>query len=434
MIRSQRRSLASLGLGAALLVGAASLAWPLVSPAFADAELQPVRLYAVAEAMFDGFLLEYAPAPLMKSGPYRVLWAQWLGMPLIVAVAWLLGLGLSRITRWLVTPVVRRTAARWDDHMLAALASPLTLAWTIIGTYFMLPLLALRPGALDGTHHVLRLLWFAALYWALARVIDVASQGAGAFTSSPHSPRRALMPLLTRVAKIVIVAVALITLLAELGYSVTSLIAGLGIGGLAVALAAQKTLEHWMGAISIAFDQPFREGDFIRVGEVIGTVERIGMRSTRVRTLDRTVVSIPNGKLAEMQPESYAARDRIRLWCNLKLAYGATHAQVSEVLSGIEAAVRAQPKLWPENLTVVFKELSDTALVIEVIAWFETADWSEFIQIRQQVLLEFMRVVEGAGARFAFPGQLYELPHPRELSALTDAAHGQTKKSLVRST
>lgn len=433
MTRSLRRSLASLGLGAALLIGAASPAWLFSSPAFAGDE-EHGRLYAAAAEMFDGYLLEFAPAPLMKRGPYHVLWAQWLGLPLVTAVAWLLGLGLSRLTRWIIRPVVRRTSTRWDDRLVVAVGPPLTLAWMIIGLYFMLPLLGLRPGALEGAHHVLRGLWFAALYWALARAIDVASQGAAASASGPQVARRALMPLLTRVAKIVIVAVALITMLAELGYSVTSLIAGLGIGGLAVALAAQKTLEHWMGAISIAFDQPFREGDFIKVGDVLGTVERIGMRSTRVRTLDRTVVSIPNGKLAEMQPESYAARDRIRLWCNLKLAYGATHAQVNAVLSGVEAVVRAQPKLWPEGLTVVFKELSDTAIVLEVIAWFETAEWSEFLQIRQQVLLEFMRVVEGTGARFAFPGQLYELPYPRELSPQTEAAHGQAKKILVRGT
>jgi MscS family membrane protein len=433
MIRSPRRSLASLWLGAALLIGAASLAWLSSSPAFAEDD-ERGRLYAAAAEVFDGFLLEFAPDPLKQRGPYRVLWAQWIGLPLIMAAAWLLGLALSRLTRFIVRPIVRRTTTRWDDAVAAALGPPLTLAWTIIGTFSLLPMLGLRPGALDFVHHVLRALWFADLYWAVLRAVDVASKGLSASAIAQHGARRALMPLLTRVAKIVIVALALITLIAELGYSVTSLVAGLGIGGLAVALAAQKTLEHWMGAISIAFDQPFREGDFIRVGDVLGTVEQIGMRSTRVRTLDRTVISIPNGKLAEMQPETFAPRDRIRLACNLKLAYGATSAQVDMVLKGVEKAVREQPKLWPEGVTVVFKELSDTALVIEVMAWFATSDWTEFMQIRQGLLLEFMRVIEGAGARFAFPGQLYELPHPRERSALNEsAAHSQTK-AIVRST
>jgi MscS family membrane protein len=423
-------------LGSALLL-ASALSFLSSSFGPASALAQDGELQEAAAEVMDGFLLEFAPEPLLKRGPYRVLWAQWLGLPLVLLAAWLIALGLAHLTRRLLQPLVRRTTTRWDDALLSASGAPLILAWTIIAAFFLLPLLGLKPFALSVVHRVLRALWYADLFWALARVVDVASQGLAASAIGPGvSARRALMPLLARVGKVIIMALAVIALLSELGYSVTSLVAGLGIGGLAVALAAQKTLEHWMGAISIAVDQPFREGDFIKVGDVLGTVEQIGMRSTRVRTMDRTVISIPNGKLAEMQPESFAPRDRIRLACNLKLAYGASLAQVNQVLAGVDAALRAHPKLWTESVTVAFKELSDTAIVIEVTAWFTTVDWNEFLAIRQGMLLEFMKVIEDSGARFAFPGQLYELPlpHPAPPASAGSEPASAPRKSLIRGT
>jgi MscS family membrane protein len=194
-----------------------------------------------------------------------------------------------------------------------------------------------------------------------------------------------------------------VAVLNELGFQVASLLAGLGIGGIALALAAQKTVENLFGSVAIGVDQPFRVGDVVRIEDVTGTVEAIGMRSTRIRTLDRTVVSYPNGKLADMRAETLASRDRIRLVANLGLAYGTTAEQMRAVLAGVEAALRRQPKLWTESLSVRFTEFRDSTLNVEVIAWFTTSDWSEFTAIRQEVLLELMAVVERAGTTFAYP-------------------------------
>jgi MscS family membrane protein len=156
-------------------------------------------------------------------------------------------------------------------------------------------------------------------------------------------------------------------------------------------------------------DQPIRVGDFVKVDDFVGTVEEIGLRSTRFRTLDRTLVSIPNGRVADMKLESFAARDRLRLACIVGLVYGTTAAQMRAVLSGLEAALRAHPKIWPDAMVVRLKELGAYSLDIEVMAWFRTADWAEFQLIRQEVLLQFMEVVEGAGTAFAFPTRTVHL-------------------------
>src|SRR5436853_176324 len=131
----------------------------------------------------------------------------------------------------------------------------------------------------------------------------------------------ALPALGSRVAKAIVFAMTIIAVISALGYPVASLIAGLGIGGLALALAAQKTVENLFGAFAIGFDQPIREGDFVQIDGIKGSVEAIGLRSPRVRTADRTVVCFPNGRLAETRTENYAARDRFRFYTVLGLTY-----------------------------------------------------------------------------------------------------------------
>src|SRR5262249_15519790 len=160
----------------------------------------------------------------------------------------------------------------------------------------------------------------------------------------------------------------------------------------AFALAAQKTVENLFGAFSIGIDQPIREGDFVNIDGVTGTVEAIGLRSTRIRTLDRTLISIPNGKLAEMRLESFAARDRLRLACTLGLVRTTSAKQMREVLAGLARVLREHPKIFPEGITVQFKQIAMSSLDVDVMAWFSTTDANEFQTIRQEVLLEFMEV------------------------------------------
>lgn len=380
-----------------------------------------------AGSVFDGILLELAPDPLLKRGPYRVLWAQWIGLPIIVFAAWLLGAGLNRLSRALVRPLVGRTVTRWDDALVERTSAPLTLGWTLIMLFFLLQLLGLRPGALEFAFKVLRAGWVLCLFWVVARAVDVGGQVLLASAYGPGmSARRALLPLAVRVSKLLIIALAIVTLLSELGYSVTSIVAGLGIGGLAVALAAQKTFEHWFGAFAIAVDQPFREGDFVRIDSLLGTIEQIGMRSTRVRTLERTIVSIPNGKLSEMQTETFSPRDRMRLSVDLRLVYGTTSAQVREVLAGIERALREQPKLREDSVSVVLRELGVSALTIEVLAFFDTVDADEYNAIRQNLLLAFMEVVENAGTKLALPAQRLEL-----MSSASTASSDQAERETT---
>jgi MscS family membrane protein len=331
-------------------------------------------------------------------------WSHWLSIALVPAASLLGGYLLGKITTFVLERIAARTKTEWDDHLAARLGAPLTLGFSVLLGYLLVPWLVRDQANAAIAIRALRAGLFFAFFWALSRAVDtISTLILCSRWLTTHPATRGLLPLGARLGKVAIWAVAVVAFLSHMGYPVASLLAGLGIGGLAVAMASKTTLENLFGAFSIGADQPFREGDFIKVEDVVGTVETIGLRSTRIRTLDRTLVTIPNSKLAELRTESYTARDRIRLACVLGLVYTTTAEQMRTVLAGLEKVLRQHPKIWPDTVVVRFRALADFALEIEIMAWFQTADWSEFQAIRQEVLLSFMEVVEKSRTNFAYP-------------------------------
>jgi MscS family membrane protein len=366
------------------------------------------------DGLEDRWLLEHLPPWLLRSGPAALLWWQWGGLLALVVAAAVVGTALSALLRWALGKVTSRTPSRWDDRLLARTVGPARFAFWLALLRVGAPFLLLYAPAEERAHDILRGLFLANILWFCWRIVDVMAELSwDSPWSHQHPGSRALIPLARRAGKAVVSVAAVILFLSALGYPVTSLIAGLGLGGLAFALASQKTVENLFGAFSLGIDQPFREGDFVRVEELVGTVESLGLRSTKIRTLDRTLVSFPNGKLAEMRLETFAARERLRLACTVGLVYETTEAQMRAVLAGLEQTLREHPKIWSESVTVCFKELAASSLDIEIMAWFTTSDWAEFQAIRQEVLLSFMKVVESAGTSFAFPTRTVHLAGAR---------------------
>ncbi|MCI0570140.1 MAG: mechanosensitive ion channel family protein [Myxococcaceae bacterium] len=350
------------------------------------------------------------PDFLFHHGPRGLLVWQWLLVLPLLVLAWLVGRLLGRATQAVLGRFAARTTNRWDDVLLASIRAPLTAAWSVVVLSIAVPWLPLTGPGAESVRRALEVAGFVVFFWMLMRALDaMAVLVATSPWAQTRPATRSLVPLGRRVGKVLLATIAVVAVVNALGYPVASLVAGLGIGGIAVALAAQKTVENLFGAFSLGMDQPIREGDFVRVEDVLGTVESIGLRSTRIRTLDRTLVTVPNGKLADMRLETFAVRDRMRLAADIGLSYDTTPAQMREVLSGMEAILRAQPKLWPEALTVRFKAFGESALLVEVMAWFVTPEWSEFQAIREEVYLQFMELVQRVGTSFAIPTRTVHL-------------------------
>lgn len=333
---------------------------------------------------------------------------QWLALLLLSVLVTLLTLLLVRLT----AAVVRRVrkdpggAQQTNDRIIG----PVRLWWAAILGRLVLPALALSQTAHTAWADVLRVSAGVAFFWGALRAVAAWSDQ---FATSSYALSRpgsgALVSLSARVLRFFLMALALLMVISELGYSVSSVLAGLGIGGIALALGAQKTLENLFGAFALAIDQPIREGELVRVDDVVGRVENIGLRSTRIRTFDRTLVTIPNGKLSELRLETFAARDRIRLHTFLGVEYRTTAAQLQQVLDGMRAVLRGHPRLWTETMSVTFARLGESSLDIEVVAWFLTTDFDEFRVIREEVLVQFLSVVEKAGTSVAFPTRTVHL-------------------------
>jgi MscS family membrane protein len=365
------------------------------------------------DALGDRWLRDRLPDALLRPGPLDMAWWQWAALPVLLSLAWGLGRGLGWASLRLLARIVARTRAAWDDVLVGKLKGPFVLAWGVAAAYPLMRSLGLYAPAEALAGQALRALGLLALFWGLWRAVGLAGGALRASSWARESASaQSVLSIGVRLGRVAVLALAVVAVLASLGYPVGGLVAGLGLGGLAFALAAQKTVENLFGSLSLAVDAPFRVGDFVRVEDFVGTIEAIGLRSTRIRTLDRTLVTIPNGRLAEMRLESYSARDRMRLACTLGLVYGTSSTQMRRVLDGLEAELRAHPLIWPDAVVVRFKEFGPSSLDIEVMAWFQTSSWPEFQLIRQEVLLRFAEVVEGAGTSFAFPTRTVHVVGP----------------------
>jgi MscS family membrane protein len=215
----------------------------------------------------------------------------------------------------------------------------------------------------------------------------------------------AMVPVARKIFKPIMFVLVLILALQNAGVNVGGLLAGLGIGGLALAMASKSTVENMLGGITIAFDRPFKVGDFIKVGDMLGVVEEVGLRSTRVRTLERTLVTVPNGQMVDAQVENYAKRDRVRLLFEIGVQYDTSLDQLRLIIDEMKRALLAHPSVWQESFRVRFAGFGDSALLIETFCFVDTTDFNEFTAVREDLFVKIAKIVDLAGAQFAFPSQ-----------------------------
>ena len=215
----------------------------------------------------------------------------------------------------------------------------------------------------------------------------------------------ALLRVLRRVADVVYIFAGLSVMLRHFGIDPTPTLAGVGVGGIAVALAAQKTLENIIAGGSLIFDQAVKVGDFLKIGETQGTVDHIGLRSTRIRTPDRTVVSIPNGQIASATLETVSLRDKFWFHPEVRLRYDTTPAQLRRVLDGFRQLLVSHPDVDRQGQRVRLHRLGPFSFDIDISAYVLARDWDEFLQIQEQLLFGITEVVERCDTALALPSQ-----------------------------
>jgi MscS family membrane protein len=349
------------------------------------------RIPDLLPSMFDGI------------GPHGLAWWQWLALPIFVAAALAIGRLFGALTRSLLQRAFRRTPTPWDERWLARVASALHVLWATAVFRAAMPWLELHDAAHAVVTAALTAVGVITIFWALWRSVDVVVEFTVERSWGADASARSMIIVGGNLLKAAVLMIGGVSTAAAFGYPVATVVAGLGIGGIAFAFGAQKTVENLFGSIALAADQPLRVGDVVKVEGVEGQVEQIGARSTRLRTADRTVVTIPNGRLADSRIESLATRDRLRMSTTVMLAYGTTEAQVREIIDGIDRRLRAHRLVWPDVVVARLANLGPASIDVEVMCWFQTSDFDAYRDARQELLLAIIGVVEQAGARFVGP-------------------------------
>jgi MscS family membrane protein len=214
-----------------------------------------------------------------------------------------------------------------------------------------------------------------------------------------------LLRLGRRVADVLAIAVGFLIALRYLGADPTAALAGLGIGGIAVALAAQKTLENVIGGLSLVIDKAVRVGDVVKLGETVGTVDYVGLRSTRLRTTDRTIFVVPNGQIATANIETLSLRDKFWFRHIVGLRYETTAGQMRAVIASMRQLLLEHPLAELDSVRVRFIRLGQSSLDVELFAYILARDWPHFLEVQEELLLRVMGIVEEAGTAIAFPSQ-----------------------------
>lgn len=357
--------------------------------------------------------------------------SQWLLLVIFLPVCWI----TAKLVVWSIT-ALSRAAKRWmhsetpDRRMLR---QPFTLLLAlvlhaILTTWLELPLL--------GRYHYLRASWIlitCAIAWLLSRLVQQAARLASRrFSGSKWAAAGAAVLLGRRVFDTILGIVVVILALKILGFDTRTAVAGLGIGGIAIALGMQKTLENLAGGVSLLSDGMLRIGDRYKLGDRIGTVEDVRLRSTTLRMVEGTVLTIPNGALAIREIETLSERRRMLMQSVIRLSRETTFAQLRDVLAAIRHILDAEEKVEQEEARVRLVGLGASSLDLEVYAYIQVSESPEFLEIQESILFQIMSAIEASGTRLAFTTHmvfvgdnvLAQGPQPRTLPLLKESKAG----------
>lgn len=353
----------------------------------------------------------------------------WFGIQIwqyIAVFCWLLlGLIFRKIFEFILDNYIHRLAKKtkftWDDDLIDGVDKP---SGFIFMMFFWLATFTNLQLSVTVNHYLSLILEIAVsvgFIWLFYNLSDVFSKYLGVLTSKTETKLDdQLVPLIRKTLRFFVLVMGVILILQNNGYNVASLIAGLGIGGLAVALAARDTLANFFGSVTIFVDKPFRIGDWIKVAGVEGTVEEVGFRSTRIRTFYNSLVSVPNSNISNNEVDNLGLREYRRLLTTLNLTYSTSPEQMEAFVEGIKAIVKSNSHFRQDFYEVHFNAFGAHSLDVMVYVFFKVPDWSTELQQKHNFFLEVLKLAKEVGVEFAFPTQTlhvdsFHKDEPREV-------------------
>jgi len=370
------------------------------------------RTLAAVPALYDEtfsaaaqYLIDLLPAVFQVRLLGIALW-QYAGAFLVLLIALVMRklseFFLRKFARWLI----EHTPPTWDENIVIESVQPVSFLLFTLVLRLSYADLQLPVGMNAAINFALEVMIAGSLLWLAFKLVDFICDHLRQITAKTDTKLDdQLIPLLRKALKMFAFTMGALLLVQSFGYSITSLLAGLGIGGVAVALAAQDTIANFFGSVMIFADKPFQIGDWIITGKVEGTVEEVGFRSTRIRTFYNSVVTVPNSKLASSDVDNLGLRRYRRIKEMLSLTYSTTAQQMQAFVEGIRAIIQANRFMRKDFYEIHFNGYGNSSLNVLVYCFLEVNSWSDELREKHNFFLEILRLAEELGVEFAFPTQ-----------------------------
>ncbi len=342
----------------------------------------------------------YLPPLLTQKRVLGVPAWRWIAFFVVIMLMFLVTLAVTR----LLTPVLKTLLGRFirdgSERSVERIRNPFRLFIMALTVYAYVPLSYSALGRLFWIR-VAETLTVISLTWFCLRVIDVIMGRAARNQRNLSSGTTAVTRLFGQLGKGLAVTTGAAIILYQAGFNLTAVLTGLGIGGVAIAFAAQKTLENLFGGIMIVSDKPVRVGDFIAAGQHRGVVEDIGLRSTRLRTVDRTIVSVPNGQISTIALENFTMRDKIPFRHTVSLKYETSGDQLRYILVHIRKLLDEHPHVESDTSRVRLIAIGKSSFDLEIFAYVLVTAWETFLEVQEDLLLSIVDIVEDSGTALA---------------------------------
>jgi MscS family membrane protein len=355
-------------------------------------------------------IIQTTLAPFYNKFPF--LSESLLGIPLgnlIAAIlVLLLFLGLRRFFTYIIMGTLQRlskhTETYYDDKIISALKDPVSFAFIIIGLHLFFALIFWETATIK---HILNTLIIFDIFWAILAIAEALRGVFYTTTAKFHSDlSKEMGDFILKIVKILIGGLGLAAILQVWGINVTALIASLGLGGLAFALAAKDTASNLFGSFALLADKSIRIGEWIKVGDTEGVVEAIGMRTTKIRSFQKSLITVPNQIIANTPIENFSRRGIRRIKLNIGLTYGTTHTQIVTIIKEIKYMLHNHESISKKDMLLVnFESFGDSSLNLFIYTFTSTSNWEKYLHIREDIHFQIMQIIEKNNASFAFPSQ-----------------------------
>jgi MscS family membrane protein len=356
----------------------------------------------------ENWLDRFMPEVLLNHALFSISLAQW--------IVWLASIAVPLLLLWFVSPltlvILRRTVYRESRRTLleswyTAVRGPVVFILTVIVHLLVIYSLSLSLTSRIIYGRFALIVLIVGVVWLLRRMMNLSfARVRNTMDQKGDTGTQSLVLLAERLLRVVITLVAIFSILTIAGVDTKTALAGVGIGGVAIAFGAQKTVENLLGGIFLLTDKALAIGDKCRVGDRVGTVEDITLRSIRLRTPEQTLLSIPAGALSQSNIENFASRSKIPVQTTLELRYGTKTEQLKSILDRIRRLLAENPELETATARVQLSSYGPNSIQVELFAYVRTRDEAEFRTVREDLLLHIGEVVDNSGSGFAAPAQL----------------------------